>query len=99
VATVYVESSIISYLREQPNRDIVIAARQVLTHRWWNRERAKYELVTSQYVIDEVSAADSDLAAERLRALDGIPLLPNAREIATMLCISRRRPTIAYNTC
>ncbi len=32
--------------------------------------------MTSQYVIDEASAGDSTLAAERLESLDGIPLLP-----------------------
>lgn len=53
-----------------------MAARQVLTHRWWDYERANYDLVTSQYVIDEASAGDPVLAAERLQLLEGIPLLP-----------------------
>jgi len=38
--------------------------------------------VTSQYVIDEASAGDPTLAAERLESLDGIPLLPVDAEIA-----------------
>ncbi|MDB5338573.1 MAG: hypothetical protein JWN70_4192, partial [Planctomycetaceae bacterium] len=37
--------------------------------------------MTSQYVIDEVSAGDPALAADRLIALDGIPLLPDDPEI------------------
>jgi hypothetical protein len=57
------------------------AARQLLTHRWWNDERAKYELVASQYVVDEASAGDPTLVADRLVALDGIPLLPHDPEI------------------
>ncbi len=60
---------------------MITAARQLLTHRWWNDERAKYELVISQYVIDEASAGEPRLAADRLLALDAIPLLPNAPEI------------------
>lgn len=79
--TLYVESSIVSYLRQRPSSNVVRAARQVLTHRWWNSERSNYELVVSQYVIDEISAGDPTLAADRLRALDGIPLLPPALEI------------------
>jgi hypothetical protein len=59
----------------------VTAARQLLTHQWWNDERANFELVVSQYVIDEASVGDPTLAAERLESLDGIPLLPNAPEI------------------
>jgi hypothetical protein len=35
----------------------------------------------SQYVIDEASAGDPTLAAERLESLAGIPLLPNTPEI------------------
>ena len=79
--TVYVETSIISYLRQKPSSQLVTAARQLLTHRWWNDERTNYQLVVSQYVIDEASAGDPALAADRLRSLDGIPLLPNAPAI------------------
>jgi len=79
--TLYVETSIVSYLRQRPSTQVVMAARQVLTHQWWNNERANYELVVSQYVIDEVSAGDPALVADRLLALDGIPLLPPAPEI------------------
>ncbi len=74
--TLYIETSIVSYLRQKPSTQIIAAARQILTHRWWNDERSNYELVTSQYVIDEAAAGDPICAAERLRALDGIPSLP-----------------------
>lgn len=74
--TVYIETSIVSYLRGRPSSHVVTAARQLITHQWWNEERANYELVVSQYVVDEASAGDDTLAAERLRALDGISLLP-----------------------
>ena len=79
--SVYIETSIISYLRQKPSSQVVTAARQVLTHRWWNCERTNYQLVVSQYVIDEASGGDATLAADRLLALDGIPLLPHAPEI------------------
>ncbi len=80
--TVYIETSIISYPWQKPSSQVVVAARQLLTHQWWNDERSKYELVVSQYVIDEASAGDPTLAAERLESLDGIPLLPLDPEIA-----------------
>jgi predicted nucleic acid-binding protein len=79
--TVYVESSIISYLRQKPSDDIRNAARQLLTARWWTNDRAAYELVISQYVLDEIAAGDPVLAAERLMAVDGISVLPPAPEI------------------
>lgn len=82
--TVYIETSVVSYLRQRPSSQVVMAARQLLTHKWWNTERTNYELVVSQYVLDEVSAGDPKLAAERLQSLDGIPLLPDAPEIMQM---------------
>ena len=80
--TVYVETSIISYLRQKPSTQVVLAARQLLTHQWWNDERTNYQLVASQFVIDEASAGNPTLAAERLQLLAGIPLLPLDAAIA-----------------
>lgn len=70
-----------SYLRQSPSSHVVTAARQILTRRWWEAERQNYDLVVSQYVIDEASCGDPKLASERLRALEGIPLLPGSSEI------------------
>lgn len=81
MSTVYLENSIISYLRQKPISQVVTAARQNLTHRWWDNERSRFELVVSQYVINEVSAGGQTLAADRLQAPDGIAVLPNAPEI------------------
>lgn len=72
---VYIETSIVSYLRQRPSPQIVAAARQLLTRQWWDEERGKYELVTSQYVIDEAGDGDPAMASTRLRALDGLTSL------------------------
>lgn len=82
--TLYIETSVVSYLRQKPSSQVVMAARQLLTHQWWENERTNYEMVVSQFVIDEASAGDPILAAERLRLLDGIPLLPLDPAIANI---------------
>lgn len=82
--TVYLETSIISYLRQKPSTQIITAARQLLTHRWWDQERKKYDPVISQYVLDEASAGNQVLAAERLALLKDIPLLPYAPGITEL---------------
>ena len=41
MATVYIETSIVSYLRQRPSSQVVMAARQLLTHQWWEKERSK----------------------------------------------------------
>ena len=54
------------------------------TRRWWEQERHDYELVTSQYVLDEAALGDPVLAAERLQALAEIPLLELPSDIAEL---------------
>ena len=41
MATLYVETSIVSYLRQRPSSQVVMAARQLLTHQWWDEERTQ----------------------------------------------------------
>ncbi|WP_200284469.1 hypothetical protein [Rhabdochromatium marinum] len=60
---------VLKLLRQNPSSQIVTVARQLLTHRWWNEELGQYELVISQYVIDEASAGNPSLAAERMQLL------------------------------
>ena len=38
---VYIETSIVSYLRQRQSPQIVAAARQLLTQQWWDEERGK----------------------------------------------------------
>lgn len=34
--SVYIETTIVSYLASRPSRDLVVAARQQVTSEWWN---------------------------------------------------------------
>ena len=68
IARVYIETSIVSYLRARPSRDVVLAAHQALTRRWW-RGRRNYSLFVSQVVADEAIRGDRLASARRLRAL------------------------------
>lgn len=73
---VYVETSVVSFLRATSAGSVESLERQRITRNWWNLARNRYELVTSQYVIDEAAKGSAALAAERLRHLAGIPLVP-----------------------
>lgn len=74
--SVYVETSIVSYLVGWLNRnDLQVAAHQELTRRWWATRRREFDLFASPVVVDEAGDGDAALAAERLRFLDGITLL------------------------
>jgi hypothetical protein len=75
MATVYIETSIIGYLTARSASDIIFQARQKLTQRWWDDRREFYDLLVSQFVINEASAGDASAAHERLMLLDSIPML------------------------
>lgn len=72
---VYIETTIPSYLAAWPSRDLLQAARQQITHQWWNANRQNFELCTSQIVLDESQAGDLSAAQDRMRFLDDLPLL------------------------
>ena len=42
--SVYIETSIVSYLAADPSRHPVTLRNQQLTHDWWNEHRHRYEL-------------------------------------------------------
>ena len=72
--TVYIETSIVSYLTAWRSRDLVRAAHQQVTRDWW-AARGSFELFTSQFVLDEAAAGDEGQAASRLAALENTVLL------------------------
>lgn len=72
---VFIETTIPSYLAAWPARDLRQAARQQITHDWWLHRRHRFDLCTSQIVLNEAAAGDSEAATQRAVFLDGIPLL------------------------
>ena len=79
--TVYIETSIASFLRDNPAVAPDSLKRQETTRKWWALHRNRYDLVTAQYVLDEAKTGDAALATQRLNHLVGIPLLPLGDEI------------------
>jgi hypothetical protein len=73
--TVYIETSIVSYLTSRPSRDVRVAAWQEITSQWWEQERSRYELFTSELVIAEAGGGDENAARKRLDRLKDIPML------------------------
>ena len=73
--TVYVESSVISYLASRPSRDLVTAARQTITLEWWEERRRQCEVYISTLVEEEISRGDSSAAKRRLAYVAEIPAL------------------------
>jgi predicted nucleic acid-binding protein len=93
--TVYLETSIVSYLTAQPARDVVAAARQRLTIEWWDTQRASFDLVVSPLVMEEASRGDSQAASRRLQILRGLPRVettPNVIAFAKQILLDGALP-------
>ncbi|TWT85828.1 hypothetical protein Pla123a_06350 [Posidoniimonas polymericola] len=71
----YIETSIASFATARPSRDVAIAGLQQQARDWWSTQRDNFELVTSQLTLDEASRGDPEAASERLRLLEGLPLV------------------------
>ena len=82
--TVYIETSVVSYLTARATNNLLAAAWQTATVEWWDQHRSRFELRTSVLTIEEARRGDRDAAARRLRALAGIPSLPITEEAVTL---------------
>jgi hypothetical protein len=94
-STVYVETSIISYLTGRANRNVVITAHQQLTRKWWGVQRQQFELFVSPLVLQEGAAGNPIIAQQRLEMVRGLPVLavtPEAAALAEQLMRSGPLP-------
>jgi hypothetical protein len=84
--TLYIETSIVSYLVGWLNkRDLGVAHNQQFTREWWSRRRSSFDLFISPVVIDEAAKGDPALASQRLNYLAELAVLdvtPAARSLS-----------------
>ena len=58
--TIYLETTIPSYLAAHPSRDLIVAAHQQITHEWWREARHRFDLYISEAVLAEIRAGDPE---------------------------------------
>ena len=96
--TIYIETTVVSYLVANPSRDSILAAHQQLTRQWWQDERQRYECVTSREVLREASLGDAEMSRRRAEALTGLTVLTvedSARELARAILAEKILPPVA----
>jgi predicted nucleic acid-binding protein len=94
-ASVYIESSIISYLTSRPSRDLVTAGRQAITSEWWLKSKKEYEVYISALVEEEIAGGGPMAAAKRLESVADIPsilITSEAQSLAEALVASKAVP-------
>ena len=82
--TVYLETTVIGYLAMRVSNILRVAANQQSTREWWDNHRGRFDLFISRFVVQECSAGDAVAARERLTYLEGIPLLEESKEVASL---------------
>jgi hypothetical protein len=96
--SIYIETSIVSFLTARSSTNVLSSSRQWLTQKWWDESRLEYDLVTSQFVLDEASQGDQAQVAQRLAILHDLPLLeitPEVFQVADALLMSNILPSKA----
>jgi len=96
--TVYLETTIISYLASEPSRDLIVAGHQQITQEWWAQRRALFACSISQEVVDEISRGDPAQVARRLaiaRALSKLTASGEAERLTLELLRSGALPASA----
>ena len=98
--TVYVETSILSYLTARPTRDLLATARQQMTREWWDTRRARFDLFVSPLVEQEARRGDPDAARRRGEALGDLrtlEIVEEAYELAAALIAESALPAAAQD--
>jgi hypothetical protein len=98
--TIYIETTVVSYLVANPNRDSILAAHQKLTRQWWQDERQRYQCVTSREVLREAGMGDAEMSRRRAEALAGLTVLKvedSARKLARAIVAEKILPPAAVS--
>ena len=73
--TVYIETTIVSYLTARPSSIPMIAERQKMTAEWWTQVRPQVQTYISPTVLEEAEKGDVRAAELRLIELAEIPVV------------------------
>ncbi|CAN5492829.1 hypothetical protein BH10PLA2_BH10PLA2_04130 [soil metagenome] len=77
--TVYIETTVPSYLTAWDSRDPIRLADQQITREWW-ASKDEFELFTSELVLEECREGDVQAAADRLLVLAGLKRLGQQKD-------------------
>ena len=83
-STLYLETTVVSYLTARPSRDLIIAAHQQITHDWWENYLKRFEVFISGLVLIEARQGDTDAAQRRLEYIEGFPILDVTLEVEAL---------------
>jgi predicted nucleic acid-binding protein len=84
VARIYIETSVVSYLTSRLSTDVIVAAHQRLTNKWWEERGTRFEMLISELVYREAAAGDAAAANLRLEAIAKLKILTVTDEAVSL---------------
>jgi predicted nucleic acid-binding protein len=82
--SLYVETTIPSFVVGGISPVLTTAGHQVVTRRWWEEEREKYRLFVSRVVEDEILQGKAQLAEQRIALLKSLERLVVNRDVTEL---------------
>ncbi|MBI2432938.1 MAG: type II toxin-antitoxin system VapC family toxin [Candidatus Hydrogenedentes bacterium] len=79
--TLYLETSVPSYLLAEPSRDVIAVGRQELTRKWWLRDHGRFDIFVSEVVLEEAGEGNPKAAKKRLEFLEKFEVLKTTPEV------------------
>ena len=71
-ATVYIETTIPSYLTARPSSNLIIAGEQLVTSQWSESRKSGYHLYISELVVEEAGRGNAEASQRRLEVIADI---------------------------
>jgi hypothetical protein len=95
--TIYMETSVVSYLAARPSKDPMIAGEQIGTHRWWKEKRRNYDIYISKLVWEEAAEGDKVAVKRRLKFIAPLPWLQITAKVARLARALIKRKALPPN--
>jgi hypothetical protein len=89
--SLYLETTIPSFLVGNISPILITAGHQISTRKWWEEKRDEYRLFASQVVIGEIQRGKSTLAQERLQIVSVLPQLEVIPDVLRLSDVLQKR--------
>lgn len=80
----YIETTVPNFYYDLRS-SAAVTSRRVFTREWWASAFAKYDLLTSEVVVEELSAGTSKLVSLRLQLLQPLPVVTAVPAVAEIV--------------
>ena len=85
--TVYLETTIPSYLAAKPSRDLIVSAHQQVSHQWWDHAKGRFRVVISEAVLEEIRMGDPQVSERRRSIVRGLEILALTDDVRQLVHI------------